>query len=330
MLEIIAEAAQGYLGDPKKKTLDLVDFASAAKADAIKFQLVYSDELCTNDYIHHELFTRLEMGNAEWHSVASKCMEKGIHLYLDIFGIKSLRLACELSVKGIKLHSTDILNKPLLQAVAASSVPRVILSAGGTFLSELKEAVSILGNKELIIMHGFQGYPTMSADNQLDRIRVFQKDFPERNIGFADHVPEDDDKRCWFSAIAIGMGVTVLEKHITSATVCKDEDHESALNPDNFAQYCKNMRIACSAIGSSVNSNDFGMSQSEYEYRRKMKKHVIARRDLAAGELISETDLELKRTSAMGNVVQDSEKIIGQRLRNSKLKNQAFFIEDIE
>ena len=101
-------------------------------------------------------------------------------------------------------------------------------------------------------------------------------------------------------------------------------------SPDDFAEYCKNMRIAYSAIGCSVNSNEFGMSQSEYEYRKKMKKHVIARRDIPAGELISETDLELKRTSAIGNVVQDLEKIIGQRLRYRKPKNQAFFIEDIE
>ena len=54
-LDIIAEIAQGYMGDITlcKK---FIEAASNASATSIKFQLVYADELSTKDYKHYKLF----------------------------------------------------------------------------------------------------------------------------------------------------------------------------------------------------------------------------------------------------------------------------------
>ena len=48
-IEIIAEIAQGYEGSEKLTNL-LTKGAIASNADAVKFQLVYADELATPDY----------------------------------------------------------------------------------------------------------------------------------------------------------------------------------------------------------------------------------------------------------------------------------------
>ena len=47
-IEIIAEIAQGFEGKPEQSRL-LIKAASAAGANAVKFQLVYADELATPD-----------------------------------------------------------------------------------------------------------------------------------------------------------------------------------------------------------------------------------------------------------------------------------------
>ena len=151
-LEIIAEAAQGYAGDNLSKALALVDCAAAARADAVKFQLVFADELCTEDYVHFALFRSLEMSDAEWRVVAERALAREIRLYFDVFGSRSLRLADSLGIHGLKLHSTDLFNLSLIREVAQASTARVILSAGGAFDAEVDEAVSLLSGKDLVVM----------------------------------------------------------------------------------------------------------------------------------------------------------------------------------
>ncbi|MGH8694775.1 MAG: N-acetylneuraminate synthase family protein, partial [Burkholderiales bacterium] len=321
-LEIIAEAAQGFLGDPSRKTLALAAFAAAAGADAVKFQLVYADELCTAEHRHYQLFKNLEMPDLDWQAVAERCREKKIFLYLDIFGERSLELACRIGAHGLKLHSTDVLNLPLIRQVAKASIQRVVLSAGGTFREEIQEAISLLAGKHLVLMHGFQGYPTPLEDNQLSRIQWLKAAYPAHKIGFADHVPESNPERLWLSVAAVAVGATVLEKHITSASVMREEDYESALNPDEFARYVVNMRQAYAAMGSVAEKADFGMSQSEQQYRNAMKKHVVAARDLPAGTKLTAGDLAMKRTSSTKAVLRDLRAAEGKRLKHAVPRDQ--------
>jgi N,N'-diacetyllegionaminate synthase len=314
MIEIIAEAAQGFLGAPREKTAQLARFAAAARADAVKFQLVYADELCTPDYKHYKLFSELEMPDADWQRLADLCRSLGIALILDVFGERSLALAARIGAAGVKIHSTDMLNASLLRAVGASDVKRVILSAGGCLLEEIERAVTAMRDKDVILMHGFQGYPTANDENQIARMALLRARFPNAKIGFGDHVPESDPSRLWLAATAVGAGAQVIEKHITTAVVCREEDHESALAPDEFAQFADNMRLAAAAFGAARDSSDFGMSEREKTYRHNMKKQVVAARELAVGTVVAESDLVLKRTSADHDVLYDLSEALGKRL----------------
>ncbi len=64
-VEIIAEAAQGYGGDPKLTSL-LTLGAIESDADAVKIQIVYADELATPDYHFYQAFKQLEMPKEIW------------------------------------------------------------------------------------------------------------------------------------------------------------------------------------------------------------------------------------------------------------------------
>jgi N,N'-diacetyllegionaminate synthase len=328
-VEIIAEAAQGYLGDPPAKTRLLVDCAAAAQADIVKFQLVYADEICTADHQHFDLFRQLEMPDADWRMVAERARSRDIGLFLDVFGDRSLDLACRIGADGVKLHSTDLLNVALMRHVAASPVRRVVLSAGGTFDGELSAAVGILREKRLVLMHGFQGYPTRADENQLARLERLRRAYPQCEIGFADHVSEDEPERLWLSAVAIGAGATVIEKHITPARALKEEDHESALNVDDFRAFAAAMRLASAALGTMSNEEDFGMTQAEVAYRHKMKKQVVAASDLEPGATLSAAQLMLRRTSAEGEICRDLAAVEGRRLRRAVSKGQAIRPEDL-
>lgn len=299
--QIIAEIAQGYEGNPVYSKL-FVKAAATAGADAVKFQLVYADELATPDYKYYDLFKSLEMPDDVWKNISNLAKENSIELYLDIFGEKSLHLADQIGAVSIKIHGTDIANKRLLNLVRQSNIKQVILGAGGAFQSEILVALDILKNKQIILLFGFQSYPTANSDNQIHRIKwaseVFSKNHSSMKIGFADHANPETNIHLGLGALAIGFGAEVLEKHLTLAKSMKMEDHESALNADEFLQYVNFIHECTSAIGNVKNIDDFGMSESELGYRKMIRRHVVAIDSISKGELIVAENLVLKRTSS--------------------------------
>jgi sialic acid synthase SpsE len=299
--QIIAEIAQGFEGNPTYSNL-FVKAAASAGADAVKFQLVYADELATPDYKYYDLFKSLEMPDEVWKNISILAKENNIELHLDIFGEKSLNLADQIGAGSIKIHGTDIANKRLLNLVRQSNINQVILGAGGALQSEILVALDILKNKQIILLFGFQSYPTANSDNQIYRIKlaseIFSKNHSSIKIGFADHANPETNIHFGLGALAIGFGAEVLEKHLTLAKSMKMEDHESALNPDDFFDYVNFIQECTTAIGHFKDKDDFGMSESELGYRKTIRRHVVTVDAISKGEKILAENLALKRTSS--------------------------------
>lgn len=322
-LQIIAELAQGFEGKPEQACL-LIKAAATAGANAAKFQMVYADELATPDYEHYGLFKSLEMPNDVWQRLVRISSDLGIELQLDIFGIQSLRLSEQIGVKTIKLHGTDIANIGLVHEVGKSSIEKVLLGAGGAHLEELDRALEILSNKQVIVLLGFQGYPTLTPDNQISRVALLVNRFKSYSqgvtVGFADHAEQNSPLSYALAATAIGAGATTLEKHLTLGRAMKLEDHESALNPDEFLEFTQTMQGCFSAMGASSPVEDFCMSIGEQEYRKKIRRHVVANKNLETGAVIAPNDLVLKRTSA-DQPMTDIGDIYKKRLKRPILEN---------
>jgi N,N'-diacetyllegionaminate synthase len=291
-LRIVAEAAEGYGGEWGKE-LALVELAARAGADAVKFQLLHPDELLTPAHPLYELVGELQLPPERWNAVAERARGLGIELLLDVFGREGLELAESLGVAAVKVHSSDMLNEALLAAVAASEVPEVLLSAGGTTFEEVGAALSILEGKRATIVFGFQAYPTPLFENRLLRLRALREAFPDAELGFADHTGKDEPAAAWLPALALALGAGYLEKHITVAHVLEDPDHQSALAPDSFARFVENMRACRAALGEEADASEMG--EAERVYRLRMKKHVVAVRDLPAGTHLDGGELTLKR-----------------------------------
>ncbi|MET3900834.1 sialic acid synthase SpsE [Devosia sp. UYZn731] len=330
-IEIVAELAQGFEGNPGLARL-LINAAAASGADAAKFQLVYADELATPDYKYYDLFKTLEMDDAIWSGLAADAVKAGIKLYLDVFGQRSLDLAARLGVTTVKLHGTDIANAGFLAQVAASSVPRVMLGAGGAHLTEVETALDLLRDKQVIVLLGFQSYPTPHEDNQIARVRALTERWKGSRgsvtLGFADHAPPEEGTRFALAGTAIGAGATLIEKHLTLGRNMKLEDHESALNPDEFEEFSHIVRNCASALGLTVTSDDFGMSEAEKGYRKMIRRHVVATRDLAVGTILLPEHLMLKRAGAT-DVITDLDLAYGKRLVRAVTKNAPVLSADL-
>lgn len=330
-LNIIAEVAQGFEGILEQSKL-MVKAASFAGADIVKFQLVYADELATKDYNIYSFYKKLEMDDEEWSELNMYCKRLKINLCFEIFGKKSLNLAKSLKIDMVKIHGTDITNINLLELLGNSDIKNVVLGLGGAYWNEIKKAITILNNKSLSLLLGFQGYPTKTEDNHIERLRIYKskvsKIHSNFKIGFADHTQEKNHQNS-ISVMSLGAGARVIEKHITLGKIMRIEDYESALNPDEFYEFTKILRESYSSLRGSLNREDFGMSKAEKKYRLNIRRHVVSSKKLNVGDIILPEDVTLKRTSA-DNFIENLDDVYNKRVKRDIPKNTAITKDQIK
>ena len=290
--EIIAEIAQGYEGNPKLAEL-LVKGAIVANADSIKLQLVFADELCVPTYPYYDLFKSLEMDESVWEGLVKSVHDAGKKIYFDVYGPISLQLAHKLGADGVKISTTDFYNTALIKN-AFAQFSRVIVSTGGVPIEDLDELMETNSlPKGLTLMHGFQAEPTVTEDNNLKRIISLKQRYPCAGIGFMDHSLGSGEEAFHLPLVALGLGATCIEKHITLDYSLEIEDYISALSIDRFDQFVKMIRSMEPSLGSS----ELVLTAKEIDYKKRAGKLAVAKHPLAKGTLIKESDIEMKRVS---------------------------------
>ena len=187
-IEIIAEIAQGFEGNPKLTDL-LTTGAISSGVDAVKFQLVNADELATPDYQYYELFKSLEMPTSVWQETSNRILKAGQKLYFDVFGLDSLTIALDLSADGVKLSTTEFYNRALIEQ-ALSSFEKIFISVGGIPVDDIDLLIEQLlqeNSQKICLMYGFQSEPTPLNQNNLLKLKSFNNRYPDFELGFMDH-----------------------------------------------------------------------------------------------------------------------------------------------
>ncbi|MEO7774738.1 MAG: N-acetylneuraminate synthase family protein [Steroidobacteraceae bacterium] len=327
-ITIVAEAAQGFEGDPTQARL-LARAAAASGADLVKFQLVFADELALPGYKYFDLFRTLEMPDSAWHDVRTEASNKGVGLVFDVFGERSLELALKLNAHAIKIHATDFFNDALV-AATLKQAKEVHLSLGGIEADELEAFLARHarhGTDKIVLLTGYQAEPTPIEVNNLARLAGMKARFPRQRIGWMDHADGSTDEASWLGVLAIPYGISVLEKHITLARPLELEDGVSALDPEAMKHYVRRVRQAELAIGTA----SLQLTPEEKGYRRRALKSVVALRALRAGEPVSADALVLKRVvlDDTGYPLHQLERAVGRKLSRDVAAGGAIYEGDI-
>jgi N,N'-diacetyllegionaminate synthase len=262
------------------------------------------------------------MSFSEWRNILTICKKNKIKFYFDIFGKKSLLIAQKLKVNGIKIHPTDLDNFKLLKQVKLSKIKKIYLGIGGASFTEINKALKILKNKTLVLLLGFQSYPTPNSFNQISRIKhlsiLFKKKFKKNKIrfGFADHSTNIDASIPCISAI--GAGADVIEKHITIKSKKPLEDSESAILGKDFFILKNKLLLAWNATNFlKIKKKFFGMSNIEKKYKMSVRRIFVSAKKINKGYAFkSDVDLELKRSS-LKNIIYNFKQIKNKKLKNN-------------
>lgn len=296
---IIAEMACSHEGDPALAH-KIIDGAGQAKADAIQFQIWSLPDMVVPQHPDYRLLKKLELSHDQWTGLAQYTRSKypKMQIVACVYEQKSVDFCKCLRVDAYKIHSADLSNSYLIKYVATTG-KRIDLSVGASTPDEIKQAVSWIketSSAEIWLMYGYQNFPTRSNDVHLNYTMTLKKTFGFP-IGYQDHSDSETGAAFWIPAAAVGMGVDVIEKHITHDRSFKGIDHQAALNPDEFSKFAEMIREIELAKGKSE-SKPF--SADELKYRKYVKKSLVAKRHLPVGTQLKEDDLLFLRAEESG------------------------------
>ncbi len=287
---VIAEMANAHEGSPAFARA-IVEASAAAGADAVKFQKFTAEELLVPRHPRYRHFKELEMPDAAWAELVDLARRLGLYVLADVFGPNSASLMHRLNIDGYKIHSSDTINHALIRQVAQYG-RLVFLSCGGARQIEVMDAVQVLrrtGCEQIVLLHGFQNYPTRLEDTQLRRVRALAAQFG-CPVGYADHVAGESEWAVMLPLMAVAAGARVIEKHVTLDRSRKGIDYYSSAEPQELARLVGLLRDAGKGLGGV-----YAMSDGELKYLHEVKKLMVAVRDLPAGTRLDESKMTYKR-----------------------------------
>jgi N,N'-diacetyllegionaminate synthase len=286
---VIAEMANSHEGN-LATAKQITEKAAYAGADAIKYQKFTADELANPSHENYSLYKKLEMKNSEWVELIKFAKSLKLKVFLDIFGLCSALQAKSFGVDGYKIHSADATNLPLLKFLSNQKKP-ILISTAGCTLNEIYKSIStITMNHNLVLMHGFQGYPTKLNDLDLHRLKSLKERFG-MPIGLSDHVSGNSNMATLIPLFGIMLGASVIEKHITLDRKKKGLDYYSALNPTEFSNLVSLIRKTEKTLGTEF----FILSKNEIKYRNLHKKFFIANKSIKKDSKLNLNMFDFKR-----------------------------------
>lgn len=301
---IIAEAGVNHNGDlalAKK----LVDVAVSAGADAVKFQAFVAERLVTRfaekakyqvdnmgtNESQSDMLKKLEFSPEAHRITADYCKEKGIMFMSSPFDVESAQMLYRLGMEIFKIPSGEITNLPLLRVIG-SFKKQVILATGMADLEETKRAVEVLrtsGSGRITVLHSTSNYPPSDVSLNLNVIQTLRQEFVP--TGLAVGYSDNGSVGVMAEVVAVALGATVIEKHFTLDKAMKGPDHKASMDPQELAQMVQAIRRTEQILGSFIK----GCTPEEEPIKQIARKSIVAVRDIAAGELLSEDNLTTKR-----------------------------------
>ena len=371
---IIAELGVNHDGD-LGRALELVDAAAAGGADAVKVQHFEPGTLLSRDARLAEyqsgagetdprqMLGRLRLGPAQLAQVAARAHKRGLAAIATVFSVELVREADRLGFDAFKTASPDVINRPLLERLAATGAP-LIVSTGAATLDEVDRAAGWLddAHDRLALLQCVSSYPTPWEEAGFGGVRALDERF-ERfavPVGYSDHTVGTHA-----AAHAVAMGACLLEKHITHDTEAAGPDHAASLHARDLPEYraAAEAGLRLRGIAGMMREGDgtasiaeiaghFGMPPEalaeiaeagwlagayppekrvldcERDCRLTSRQSLVATRDLPAGHTLAAGDLTIKRPGT-GLEPHDLDRVIGRRLVGPVEADRVLFAADV-
>lgn len=311
---IIAEAGVNHNGSLELAKL-MVDKSVEAGVDCIKFQTFKSENLVNKDAkkaeyqinntgsddSQYSMLKKLELSYSDFSELKSYCDEMGIMFLSTPFDLESIDFLANLGMKIFKVPSGEITNLPYLRKIN-SYKSEVILSTGMANLEEIRDALNILKDCKVTLLHCTTEYPCPYDSVNMNAMLTIRDKF-NLPVGYSDHT-----RGIEIPVMAVAMGAKVIEKHFTLDKTMDGPDHKASLEPDELKKMVSLVRNVEKAFGTGVKEPQ----EAEKKNIAIARKSIVAKCDIKKGDIFTEENLTCKRP-ASGISPMKWDEIIGTR-----------------
>ena len=268
---IIAEIGINHNGsvDLAKK---MIDEAVMAGCDAVKFQKrtvtkVYTPEELDvyrpNYYgsTNRDLKNGLEFSYEDYCKIDEYCKSKKIMWFASCWDKDSVDFIEQFDVPCHKIASALLTDDELLLHIKKTGKP-ILLSTGMSTMAEIRHAVNLLGEENLVIFHCTSTYPTNHDEINLKVIEQFKDEF-SCPIGYSGH-----ERGLLPSILSVQVGASAVERHITVDRTLWGSDQAASLEPEGLRRMVRDIRQVKSIMGNGKKV----VYDSEIPVRAKLRK----------------------------------------------------------
>ena len=302
---IIAEAGVNHNGD-LDMAKKLIDVASDAGADLVKFQTFNADRLVTenaskadyqklagdNNESQQSMLRKLELTEAMHHELIAHCAMRGIGFFSTGFDTESIDLLASFGQELFKIPSGEITNLPYLRHIGKLK-KKVILSTGMSSMDEIECALNALEESgtpraRITVLHCTTAYPVPISDVNLRAMQSIRTKFGV-DVGYSDHTLGIE-----ISLAAVALGATVIEKHFTLDRTLPGPDHKASLEPKELKSMIDGIRNIEEALGDGIKR----LMPSEASNLWVIRQSIVASRKIKIDELFTTENLATKRAGS--------------------------------
>lgn len=299
-IKLIAETAWHHEGGFQFMNNLCEELINNSKTDFIKFHLTLDlDEYMDKRYDLYKTLKSWMFSPAQWNEILTRTLNSDKEIMLLFNDQKSIDFGMKFNPKLIEIHSVCLNDLHLLEKLGKniSKDQKIVLGIGGSDLTEIENALEILRHDNIILMFGFQNYPTRYEDVNFNKIRKIKQLYPNFEFGYADHTAWNEENNVLISILGTAIGMNYLEKHVTTNFGIQRCDWQSAITIKTFNEIAEKIKILDSLNGDGLLKLNPG--EQKYSVFGPMKKAAILATNMKKGETLRTENIVFKRTSVI-------------------------------
>ncbi len=256
----------------------MIDEAVMAGCDAVKFQKrtvtkVYTPEELDvyrpNYYgsTNRDLKLGLELSYEDYCIIDEYCRDKKIMWFASCWDLDSVDFIEQFDVPCHKVASAMLTDDEFLLKLKSLGKP-ILLSTGMSSMEEIRHAVDLLGEDNLVLFHCTSTYPTNHTEINLRVIEAFREEF-SCPIGYSGH-----ERGLLPSILSVELGANSVERHITVDRTLWGSDQAASLEPEGLRRMVRDIREVKKILGDG-NKKVYDSELPVRDKLRKTKKVLI-------------------------------------------------------
>ncbi len=331
-MKLIAETAWHHDGDFEFFKNLITEISTKTQTETIKFHISLDlDEYIHPDHAGYQWMKERMFTEQQWDEVLNIALSHNKKLMLLFNDKKAIDFGMKYKPEIVEIHSVCLNDITLLEHLNSkiNKDTKVVLGVGGSDLYEIENALSIFKTLNMVLMHGFQNYPTKYEDINFGKVLKIMQLYPQFEHGYADHTAWNNENNILLTLLGANLGMQYIEKHVTTVYGEERVDWQAAISIEMFNEIAEKLKVVEQAFGNAKLVLNSG--EKSYSTFGTNKKAAILSKDVKQGEEFTNESFTFKRTGQSSDLSQlDILDKIGQKISKDLTLGHCLNSKDFE